>query len=602
MNLIRKDQPFAVFFMVMAAISWGYVIARAFTVQLSIDEAATYFMYIQPGTIFPPNAPVDANNHLLNSLLARILYLIFGNHPFILRLPNVIAYGVYLWFILRIAFLMRAAVLRYGFVIIALGIHFLTEFFSYARGYGLSTALLTGSVFYLISFNTSLKIRDMALAVLLVLLATLANLNLIFTAMTIPCWILAVIIIQKKQFPKKKFGAIILFLIITALPALAFFIHSALKIRTAAGFYYGSADGFFPVTVQSLAGMITGFDTPLAGLFLLLVPALLTTVALSSSILRKKSERTPFVPLSVLVLLLANWAGTLILNRFLNVNFQEDRAAMHLVPIYIIFIFLISSELHAYYRMILIPLFWLPVFSVNNISLSRSVYGTAQQVPQGQFDYILRSTANSTFPPIVSAYQIKRQPWAFLNLRSGGLLGTVYASSFPSVAADFILTQDSLPKAIGSKFIPVMTDDRTRTVLFERKIELRTEPIGKFTMDTIISGHFRYNDIAWFDARDLAGQSVKIEMEFNLSSPAKVLEGGFVAEIFDSLRTNLGYEAIDIDQIRPHWGKENGRFRHQIVLERIPPGADRILVYFWNKRSREILISGGTVRLSRILE
>jgi hypothetical protein len=121
-------------------------------------------------------------------------------------------------------------------------------------------------------------------------------------------------------------------------------------------------------------------------------------------------------------------------------------------------------------------------------------------------------------------------------------------------------------------------------------------------MDTIISGHFRYNDIAWFDAGVLAGQSVKIEMEFELSSPAKVLEGGFVAEIFDSLRTNLGYEAIDIDQIRPHWGKEDGRFRHQIVLERIPPGANRILVYFWNKRSREILISGGTVRLSRIVE
>ena len=61
---------------VLFIFTFMYIIIRAYSVPIIHDEAATFFYYIQSGIFMPPEAHIDANNHILNSALAHFSYLL----------------------------------------------------------------------------------------------------------------------------------------------------------------------------------------------------------------------------------------------------------------------------------------------------------------------------------------------------------------------------------------------------------------------------------------------------------------------------------------------------------------------------------------------
>jgi len=73
------------------------VVTRAVHVALTYDEAATYIKYISTDPLSVFNFAY-ATNHFLNTLLARVFYLVGGNHDLMLRMPSVLGYGMYLTF------------------------------------------------------------------------------------------------------------------------------------------------------------------------------------------------------------------------------------------------------------------------------------------------------------------------------------------------------------------------------------------------------------------------------------------------------------------------------------------------------------------------
>src|SRR5687768_13699820 len=75
----------------------GYTSYRAYVLSFTFDESFSYTAYATRtvpeilGFYLP-----TANNHLLNSLLMKLSDNLFGNHPFALRLPNLLAHAAYL--------------------------------------------------------------------------------------------------------------------------------------------------------------------------------------------------------------------------------------------------------------------------------------------------------------------------------------------------------------------------------------------------------------------------------------------------------------------------------------------------------------------------
>src|ERR1700741_3993387 len=87
---LGSGKYFLPLFAVIALTAFVVVALRSYFVPFNHDEVATFFFYIQTGKYMPFHSHVDANNHVLNSMLGNISFHLFGSHPFSLRIPNLI--------------------------------------------------------------------------------------------------------------------------------------------------------------------------------------------------------------------------------------------------------------------------------------------------------------------------------------------------------------------------------------------------------------------------------------------------------------------------------------------------------------------------------
>ncbi|MBW6459029.1 MAG: glycosyltransferase family 39 protein [Bacteroidales bacterium] len=583
----RQKKGFLWVFLSLSSLVWIYIILRAWKVQFNIDEAATFFMYVQNGRFLPPEATIDANNHLFNSFLTRISYHIFGSIPFALRLPNVLAALIYFFFIYRLSLLLKTGTSRYLFIILSFGTHFIIEFFGYSRGYGLSLAFLTGAVYYLLKASHTPKLNHIVKALILNILAVASNLNLVFTGLSIPMLLLFFLLYHKYSFQRKSIIPGILFIVLLSVPAFFFLIRQSLVIKSASGYYYGSDEGYFPVTVESLSLMITGLRNSAFAYYSILLISILVIFIFIQWIRSKEQVSKYLLPLTFLALLLVNWIGSSAINVLMKVNFQEDRAAIHLLPLFYSFIAFhfdhVPKKYKKYWVLLIIPLLFIPIHSLKKISLHDSIYGHSQQVPADFFFYIREKADENKYPPVVSAYQIKRQPWAFMNIHNGGMLNPLYVTDQQWYYADYIIFGDLIDARLEDQYRAIMEDKRTKSILYGRKSEPVTRVLYEIEIPEIYEGQVLYHKIFETDADTLAGRELILLINMKIESPARPFEAVIAAEVLDLNRNILTYEAINLDQLRPLWdGTEE--IRHVIVIGEVPREAHKLLMYVWNKR------------------
>jgi hypothetical protein len=156
--------------------AFSYVLIRGCTLGITHDEALTYKIIrgdeILRGT---------ANHHWLNTHLSSISAYIFGAKEFALRLPNMLSFAVFGFFLLRIAkTFLKSPFTQTALVLLLCGNPFILDFFSLSRGYGLSIACVAASLFYLfkiIELKADSKPLHYYLATCFSILALSANLN-----------------------------------------------------------------------------------------------------------------------------------------------------------------------------------------------------------------------------------------------------------------------------------------------------------------------------------------------------------------------------------------------------------------------------------------
>ncbi|MCK9400327.1 MAG: hypothetical protein M0Q51_10105 [Bacteroidales bacterium] len=584
-------------FIILVTIAWIYTWLRAIFIPFQSDEAATFFMYIQPGKLFPPFSTIDANNHILNSIFTWVSFKIFGSSPLALRLPNVLTTLVYFFFIFKLSRLLNWNFAKWGFILLSAGTHFLLEFFSYSRGYGLSIALMTGALYELINLIKETRLKPVILAVLYSILATAANLNLIFISLSIHIFILALLLFKLKSLQKKTVITSILFVFLAGGLSSLYFIFYSFQVREAAGFYYGSSAGFFKVTVESLAAMISGRFKIIIESLAVFSFAIVVFGTLVVLITKKERHYLPKGHAIFPALLLISWIGSLLLYYFWNVNFQEDRAAMHLVPLFYAMVFFALDSLPAAFRrytlIAVIPFVFILVYSIEQVSLKKSVYGNSQQVPPAFFQYIKDDASRKPFPPVVSSYQARRQGWAFMNYRSGGLLNPLTWKAFPNPSADFLIHEFPLPDSIRGLFEPILTDQSTQTALYRKIAGPDFISFQTLTLENPIHGQGEYYNLFEISSDSIKGKSLRLETELTLESPKKTLQAAVVVEVFDENRNTLAYEAIDLDHLHPVWDQHNHLFRHVMIIHDIPQESKTILIYLWNKEKVRIAIYEG---------
>lgn len=153
---------------------------RSYKLSFTHDESYCYTRYVTQsfGDIVSYAHPT-ANNHILNTLLMKYFSILLQPSEFVLRLPNFLAH---LFFIIFSFLILRRIKNNYlmliGFIILNFN-PYLLEFFSLARGYGLSTSLMLISIYYLIIFLDKKEQRQLSLSMIFAMLALYSNFVLI---------------------------------------------------------------------------------------------------------------------------------------------------------------------------------------------------------------------------------------------------------------------------------------------------------------------------------------------------------------------------------------------------------------------------------------
>lgn len=158
---------------------FGYALCRAIMLGFTHDESLTFLNYAtMPWRDIIGATSRTANNHLLNSLLVRLCFKVFGTDPLWLRLPNLAAFAMYLTGSGLIVRRLGSRGMRvHAFLLLNL-LPYQLDFFSLARGYGLSLGFFIMAMLFLIrALEKDFAWREMIAVGLFGALAVLSNLN-----------------------------------------------------------------------------------------------------------------------------------------------------------------------------------------------------------------------------------------------------------------------------------------------------------------------------------------------------------------------------------------------------------------------------------------
>ncbi len=169
----------------------AFATLRAARVPLTYDEAASYIRYIDSGTpsVFDTGALSIFNfevatNHFLNTALAKVCTQIAGGSEFVLRVPNLLGYAMFMIFsVLILRRYVRPFIATTGFLLLNLNPYVL-DFFTLSRGYGLSLGFLMAAMFWAFRCLDCLKevghgTREAAAALTFALGAVMSNFALL---------------------------------------------------------------------------------------------------------------------------------------------------------------------------------------------------------------------------------------------------------------------------------------------------------------------------------------------------------------------------------------------------------------------------------------
>jgi 4-amino-4-deoxy-L-arabinose transferase-like glycosyltransferase len=313
----------------------GVSVYRA-TLPFGVDESLSFSIFTGK-----PYWLRTANNHPLNTTLMHWCSMLFGNSELSLRLPNVLAHGLYLLCVLALVKRFRDPALQVlGFVLLNLNL-LVVEYFVVARGYGLALAFEMLSLFLFLRACEQAGqrhfARDLYLAVAAGSLAVLSNFawtNYYLPLLVICGWLL-VTGGSLRRLSRRHIG--------TALGLVAggglflwYVVARLLKLQRDRQLYWGGHDGFVSDTIHSLvrcslysipdsSAVVSRISAILIGLFALLLPLAVRQLWFS------KREAT----FGLLVLLLAGAVALpMVEHRLFETLFPIERAALYYLPLY----------------------------------------------------------------------------------------------------------------------------------------------------------------------------------------------------------------------------------------------------------------------------
>jgi len=343
-----------------------YSAYRAFVLSLTHDEALTFIYFgLLPktyGEVIRYQVPTT-NNHLLNSVLIKFFTSHLGNSEFIIRLPALLGHFMYLsgtFLSLRLAFKGRALLLS----ALLLTLHpFLLDYFSCARGYALGMGFMSFAFYFALKkIQKGYFTPDGPLVFLIMIffsLAAIANLAFLIPMLAVISFLLTSELINAVRSQAGRVNtlkqSVLSCLVPIVIPVIGLFLLYAepiRKLKAANEFYHGGTSGLWHDTITSLI-KATVHDQNFAltnGVFIFKLFVIVVMFAASARVIQLlfkqsvQNQNQRFLILIVCVQWIA-LAGILLQYYMFEGVFPYDRAAMFLIPLFLMTFIFLSAEI-----------------------------------------------------------------------------------------------------------------------------------------------------------------------------------------------------------------------------------------------------------------
>ncbi|HET6228229.1 MAG TPA: hypothetical protein VFF27_18255 [Bacteroidia bacterium] len=244
---------------ILGALLFCYTATRAYLLSITWDEAYSFTEFVRKGEIAYPQTfgNMSANNHLLITWMDKILVKCFGVSELILRLPSLMAHLLFLVYSAKLLIRFKNNwLIIASFLIINLN-PYLLDFFSLARGYGLSVGLMMASIYYLYAFQQEFKNKFASVSLLFAGVSVLANYVLLnfFLGLFSCVFFLYALRAYNSDDPDEEensFWKNILAPVSIFIGVMLLVLPIAFGLRKAGALYFGADNDFWTDTVRTI--------------------------------------------------------------------------------------------------------------------------------------------------------------------------------------------------------------------------------------------------------------------------------------------------------------------------------------------------------------
>jgi hypothetical protein len=585
-------------FALLAVLATAYVVARAWAVPFVNDEARTFFLFNEVGRFQPWYAYWDAANHLLCTALGQVCYLIFGPAAWSLRLPSVLSFGVYLWYVWRLGVLLVHRPVRWVFWLAMLFTPVLIEFFSLYRGYGMGIAFLLMAVFHLIRYARTGERLHFLGALAGMLLAAYAS----FTLMILWSGILVLLALMALRTEGRGWRLARMataWTILGAMP-LCYLASYGLDLAKRGALYSGTSGGLVRGSMPSVLWPMFHVDPHLPfGLLVLCLIGLI--VHGSAGIFRRERWKWPS-PLEVLAMLMCmEIAGRYVLNITSGILFPTDRAALHFVPlIAMLFAFTVDevSVKRPWAQGAMAFLLIFPWSTWREADLDHSAIWPDDAIGEDLFPVAEKCQQAANRPLAIGSPGFLDYSWALRNMAVGSDLPIVQNVKADCRGVDLLLLRvaDTIHAPEYHRIAGMPTDP---VVLLARNTPLPLELL----LDTVIPPENAVPEFRnlWEPPEgSVHAAGLLLVLDAQITSPARPLEAVLVWDTGSSDRPPHAYTDMKLALQRTTWQGDTLRLAHWIPLP--DGGAEHIDMRIWNVRRQKLALGHCRLRVYRVMD
>lgn len=565
----------------LCAFIFIYLYIRAWFNEPLHDEIATFFFYIYQGDFAGENMVVDANNHLLNSLIGHWLYPFAKGQFFWYRLPSLLSIFLYFYATYHLCKNYKNELVAF-FSFVALNmIPFVMEYFAYTRGYGISLGFFMLSLYWIVRYIETHKLFRLIGIFGILSITISANLTFLQLGLMISV-LLGLVIWQNALLSLKQkllHTCIVLGFVGAMVPAAMY----AIFLKDAGALYYGDLRGLWTTTGRSLTRYIFFNDGYLAGSIAGLV---ITVIALG--LLSKITKTNPFKKLDfqfiIYALLFGNLLAIWILATFLKVNYPEDRTAFALILFILLALGYSFDQLQGKWRNLIFLYLFFPIVFILKMSLHTSVFSPDDRMTYAFFKKVKPHITENTS---LMVYSIMRWSWPWHESQVERKAPIYNSYNVRQTYTDFLITKTNLrsPKKISELYDTVAVNPDSRHIALKRK-----KPMLRIKVleSSKVSGkdNQEYFNLYNTDTipRKYYGKPALLTVKGHLKTFAEKNKLQLVFAMFDEKENLLDYNFYPFEYA--YYGKKiDDAYSHHFIIPGIVKGAKTLKVYFWSRQN-----------------